>query len=143
MKFSEKWLRSLVNVDLSTEELAESLTMSGLEVEEITSRVANFQGVLIGQILTVKSHPNADKLQICEVNVGQDTLSIVCGAKNVSVGLKVPVAIVGALLPGSFKIKKAKLRGVDSFGMICSKDELELEENSSLKLCAEYSKPVI
>ncbi|MES9912827.1 MAG: YtpR family tRNA-binding protein, partial [Candidatus Sedimenticola sp. 4PFRAG1] len=131
MKFSEAWLREWVNPKVTTEELADQLSMAGLEVDSIGSAAAEFEGVFVGEVLTREQHPDADKLSLCTVNAGQDeTLQIVCGAKNVAAGLKVPVAVVGARLPGGFKIKKAKLRGVESRGMICSESELGMAESS-------------
>jgi phenylalanyl-tRNA synthetase beta chain len=132
MKFSEEWLREWVNPANSTDELSHQLTMAGLEVDAIESVAGEFSGILIGEVLKVESHPDADKLRVTEVTVGdKETLGIVCGAANVRQGLKVPVAVVGAVLPGNFKIKKAKLRGVPSAGMLCSASELGLAENSS------------
>ncbi|OOZ34961.1 phenylalanine--tRNA ligase subunit beta [Solemya velesiana gill symbiont] len=130
MKFSEAWLREWVNPEITTEELADQLSMAGLEVDSVGS-AAEFEGVFVGEVLTREQHPDADKLSLCTVNAGQDeTLQIVCGAPNVAAGQKVPVAVVGAKLPGGFKIKKAKLRGVESRGMICSESELGMAESS-------------
>ncbi|OUD12600.1 phenylalanine--tRNA ligase subunit beta [Thioflexithrix psekupsensis] len=131
MKFSENWLRDWVNPDINTAALAEKLTMAGLEVEGIEPVAPAFTGVCVGEVLQVEPHPNADKLRVCQVNVGQETpLNIVCGAANIAAGLKVPVAQIGAKLPGDFSIKKSKLRGVASEGMICSISELGLAESS-------------
>ena len=131
MKFSEQWLREWVNPEISTEELAEQLTMAGLEVDAIEPVAPAFEGVVIGEVLKVEPHPDADKLRVCQVNVGADEpLSIVCGAANVREGLHVPTALIGAILPGNFKIKKSKLRGVTSFGMLASASELGLAESS-------------
>lgn len=125
MKFSEKWLREWVNPALSSDALIEKLTQAGLEVDGTESVAGEFSGVLVGQVVSIEAHPGADKLQLCQVNVGVDELlSIVCGASNVRLNLKIPVAVVGAVLPGNFKIKKAKLRGVPSYGMLCSAREL-------------------
>ena len=127
MKFSEQWLRSWVNPDLDSEALSHLLTMSGLEVEENDPAAPDFSNVFVAEVLSVQKHPDADRLNICSVNVGEaEPLQIVCGAPNVAAGLKVPCARVGAELPGDFKIKKAKVRGVESFGMLCSTDELGL-----------------
>ncbi|MBL8447752.1 MAG: phenylalanine--tRNA ligase subunit beta [Zoogloeaceae bacterium] len=124
MQFSEHWLRMLVNPDLTSDELGHLLTMAGLEVEEQVAAAPPFEKVVVGRILTAEPHPNADKLRICRVDVGQaEPLQIVCGAPNASVGLLVPCALVGARLPG-FEIKAAKLRGIESFGMLCSGQEL-------------------
>ncbi len=127
MQFSEAWLRELVNPTLDTQALVEQMTMAGLEVDSMTPAAAEFSGVVVGQVVSVIAHPNADKLRICKVDVGEDEpLQIVCGASNVRDGLKVPAALIGAILPGDFKIKKSKLRGEQSFGMLCSEDELGL-----------------
>ena len=131
MKFSESWLRSLLNHKLtcSTEELCEQLTNLGLEVDECTTIAPNFQGVLVGEVLEAVQHPDADRLRVCQINVGAPSpLNIVCGAKNARAGIKVCVATVGAVLPGDFAIKEAKLRGVLSQGMLCSEKELGLTE---------------
>ena len=131
MKFSEQWLREWVNPAVSTDELSEQLTMAGLEVDAAEPAAADFQGVVVGEVLGVAPHPDADKLRVCQVGVGEgEPLNIVCGAANVREGLRVPTAVVGARLPGEFKIKKAKLRGVESRGMLCSAKELGLAETS-------------
>jgi phenylalanyl-tRNA synthetase beta chain len=131
MKFSEQWLREWVNPTLSTEALAHQLTMAGLEVESVDAVAGDFSGVVVGEVLQVEPHPDADKLRVCQVNVGEATpLNIVCGAANVRQGMKAPVARVGAILPGDFKIKKSKLRGVPSHGMLCSTKELGLSEQA-------------
>lgn len=131
MRFSEAWLREWVNPDVTTEELAEQLTMAGLEVDAIEPAAPPFNGVVVGLVLSREAHPDADKLSVCSVDIGADEPSqIVCGAKNVAPGMKVPVATVGARLSPEFKIKKAKLRGVQSLGMICSASELGLAESS-------------
>jgi len=132
MKFSKSWLSEILNLELDTTKLAEQLTMVGLEVDSVQPVAGDFHGVVVGEIQETNSHPNADKLTVCLVNIGEsDALTIVCGAKNVRPGLKVPVATVGAELGEGFKIKKAKLRGVESNGMICSAFELGLAETSS------------
>ncbi len=139
MQFSESWLRSLVNPSLSSDELAHLLTMAGLEVEESSPVAAIFDNVVVAQVLTKDKHPDADRLNVLTVNVGQDApISIVCGAQNVTVGMKAPCALVGAMLPG-MEIKQAKVRGVASFGMMCSAKELGLAEESSglLELAAD------
>lgn len=131
MKFSEKWLREWVNPELDTAALVEKLTNAGLEVDAVEPVSGDFSGVLVGQVKSVAPHPDADKLRLTKVDVGEDELlDIVCGASNVREGLKVPVAVVGAVLPGNFKIKKAKLRGVPSSGMLCSAKELGLAESA-------------
>ena len=131
MKFSEQWLREWVNPNVATAELAEQLTMAGLEVDSIEPAAAEFTNIVVGEVLTVEKHPEADRLNVCTVNVGEaEPLNIVCGAKNVAVGVRVPTAMVGAVLPGNFKIKKAKLRGVPSHGMLCSEAEIGLAESA-------------
>ena len=127
MKISETWLRSYVNPALNTEELVAQITMAGLEVDAVEPVAAQFSGVVVGKVIEMEKHPDADKLNVCRVNVGgAELLQIVCGAANVRVGLKIPASVVGAVLPGDFKIKKSKLRGVESFGMLCSAKELGL-----------------
>ena len=131
MKLSENWLREWVNPDFDVQVIAEKLTQAGLEVDSVSPVAGDFSGVLVGQVKSVVAHPDADKLRVCEVDVAGDALlHIVCGASNVREGLKIPVAVVGAVLPGDFKIKKAKLRGEPSFGMLCSAKELGLAESS-------------
>jgi phenylalanyl-tRNA synthetase beta chain len=131
MKFSENWLRTRVNPDLSSEALGHLLTMAGLEVEGLESVAPAFTNVVVGEVLEVVKHPNADRLNVCQVNVGEAApLNIVCGAANVAVGVKVPCARIGAVLPGDFVIKQAKVRNVESFGMLCAEKELGLAEQS-------------
>jgi phenylalanyl-tRNA synthetase beta chain len=125
MQFSENWLRSFVTTKLNSAELSHALTMAGLEVEDEQPAGAAFTKVVIGEIVEAAKHPDADRLQLCKVNIGKETLQIVCGASNARVGIKVPCALVGAALPG-IEIKQAKVRGVDSFGMLCSSKELGL-----------------
>ncbi len=127
MQFSEAWLRELVNPALDTQALVEQITMAGLEVDSVNPAAAEFSGVVVGQVVSVVAHPDADKLRVCKVAVGEnEPLQIVCGASNVREGLKIPAALIGAVLPGNFKIKKSKLRGALSFGMLCSEKELGL-----------------
>ncbi len=127
MQISEAWLREYVNPTISTEQLVEQLTMAGLEVDSVEPAAAKFSGVVVGEVLAMHQHPDADRLRVCKVDVGEaEPLQIVCGASNVRVGLKIPAALIGAVLPGDFKIKKSKLRGEDSFGMLCSEKELGL-----------------
>ena len=127
MRISESWLREWVDPKMDTAELAEALTMAGLEVDAIEPAAPDFSGVIVAEILSAEPHPDADKLQVCQVNTGADeTVQIVCGAANARAGLKTVLATVGAVLPGDLKIKKAKLRGVPSFGMLCSTSELGL-----------------
>ncbi|MFQ3190421.1 MAG: phenylalanyl-tRNA synthetase beta chain [Paraglaciecola sp.] len=130
MKFSEKWLREWVNPSVSTDALSEQLSMAGLEVDSIEAVAGKFSGVVVGEVVECGQHPDADKLQVTKVNVGNDELlDIVCGAPNCRQGIKVAVAKVGAVLPGNFKIKKAKLRGQPSFGMLCSFSELGISDD--------------
>jgi len=127
MQISEAWLREYVNPAITTEQLVEQLTMAGLEVDSVTPAAAVFSGVVVGEVLAMEQHPDADRLRVCQVAVGEaEPLQIVCGASNVRVGLRIPAALIGAVLPGDFKIKKSKLRGVESFGMLCSEKELGL-----------------
>ncbi|KNC68604.1 phenylalanine--tRNA ligase subunit beta [Pseudoalteromonas ardens] len=131
MKFSEKWLREWVNPAIDTEALSEQLSMAGLEVDGVDPVAGDFEGVVIGEVVECGQHPDADKLRVTKVNVGEDELlDIVCGAANCRTGLKVAVAKVGAVLPGGFKIKKAKLRGQPSHGMLCAFEELGMAESS-------------
>lgn len=125
MQFTESWLKSLVNTDLQTHDLGEKLTMAGLEVEELEPLAPEFSGVVVGRVIKKDKHPNADRLSVCQVEVGPgDVRQIVCGAPNVAEGLNVPCALPGAVLPGDFKIKPTTMRGVDSGGMLCSGKEL-------------------
>lgn len=143
MKFSESWLRQFVNPDLSSEALAELLTMAGLEVEERGPVAPPFNNVVVGHVLSVTKHPDADRLNVCEVDAGEGALrQIVCGASNVAAGLKVPCALPGAVLPGDFKIKEAKVRGVPSAGMLCAAVELGMaKESDGLMILAADAKP--
>ncbi len=144
MQFPESWLREFCNPPLTTAELADTLTMAGLEVEELRPVAPPFAKVVVAEVLAVEKHPNADRLNVCQVDVGSGSpLQIVCGAPNVAVGLKVPCALVGAELPPAsagdapFVIKLGKLRGVESAGMLCSARELKLsEENAGLLVLA-------
>ncbi|MGL5800352.1 MAG: phenylalanine--tRNA ligase subunit beta, partial [Plesiomonas sp.] len=131
MKFSESWLREWVNPAISTEELSEQITMAGLEVDAVEPVAGAFTGVVVGHVVECAQHPDADKLRVTKVDVGNNTIiDIVCGAPNCRQGLKVCCATVGAVLPGDFKIKKAKLRGQPSEGMLCSFDELAIPVES-------------
>lgn len=137
MKISYNWLKEFINLELTPEETAEKLTLIGLEVEEVSSYGNKLEGVIVGEILEVKEHTNADRLHICMVDLGEETVQIVCGADNVAAGQKVPVATVGTALPPAkegddpFVIKEAKLRGEESKGMICAEDELQLGDDHS------------
>ena len=130
MKFSEAWLRQWVDPSLSSEELLFQLTMAGLEVDGTEPAAQSFSGVVVGEIVSAQQHPDADKLRVCEVSDGSERFQVVCGAPNARSGLKTAFAKVGAVLPGNFKIKKAKLRGVESFGMLCSAQELGMGEEA-------------
>jgi phenylalanyl-tRNA synthetase beta chain len=132
MKFSHNWLNEYLSDTQSSQELADTLTLAGLEVDAIEPVVAEkVSGVVVGQIKTITKHPDADKLNICSVDIGEaENSTIVCGAKNIYEGMKAPVATLGAVLPGNFKIKKSKLRGQESFGMMCSEEELGLAEKA-------------
>ncbi|WMN19918.1 phenylalanine--tRNA ligase subunit beta [Pseudomonas piscis] len=130
MKFSEQWLRGWVSPQVSRDELVARLSMAGLEVDSVTPAAGDFSGVVVGEVLSTEQHPDADKLRVCQVSNGAETFQVVCGAPNVRPGLKVPFAMIGAQLPGDFKIKKAKLRGVESNGMLCSQAELQIGEGN-------------
>lgn len=144
MKFSENWLRSFVNPPHSSEELAHALTMAGIEVESIEPVAAVFDKVVVAEVLSLEKHPAADRLRICRVRTGkaeEDVLQIVCGASNVSVGVRVPCALIGATLP-DFTIKKTKLRGIDSAGMLCSAKELGISDTADGLLLLPGNAPV-
>ena len=130
MIISEQWLRTWVSPQVTTDALSHKLTMIGLEVDSIAGAAEVFSGVVVAQIIAVEQHPDADKLRVCTVNAGDETLQIVCGAPNARAGLVAPLAKVGAVLPGDFKIKKAKLRGVESQGMLCAGAELTISEDN-------------
>jgi phenylalanyl-tRNA synthetase beta chain len=150
MQFSESWLRTFVNPPVSTAELSHLLTMAGLEVEEERKAAPPFTGVIVAQVLSVEQHPNADKLKVCQVDVGGAApLNIVCGAPNVAAGMKVPCATVGAELPPAeggdgkpFRIKLGKLRGIESHGMLCSGRELGISQDHAGLLPLDGSAPV-
>ncbi|MDU6706843.1 phenylalanine--tRNA ligase subunit beta [uncultured Haemophilus sp.] len=128
MKFSENWVREWVNPSISTEQLCDQITMLGLEVDGVEKVAGDFTGVVVGEVVECAQHPDADKLRVTKVNVGGDRLlDIVCGAANCRQGLKVACATEGAVLPGDFKIKKTKLRGQPSEGMLCSFSELGID----------------
>ncbi|HKK47255.1 MAG TPA: phenylalanine--tRNA ligase subunit beta [Balneolaceae bacterium] len=147
MKISYNWLKEFIDLELSPEETAEKLTLIGLEVEEIVPFGNNLDGVVVGEVLEVKDHTNADRLRVCQVYIGTETVQIVCGADNVAAGQKVPVATVGTTLPvemengEKFTIREAKLRGEESKGMICAEDELGLgDDHSGIMVLAEKLK---
>jgi phenylalanyl-tRNA synthetase beta chain len=143
MQFSEQWLRSYADPPYSSEELADRLTMAGLEVESNEPVAPPFSGVLVGEITRVEPHPNADKLTVCEVDVGAaEMLKIVCGAPNVAAGLRVPCAMVGAVLPDGLRIEAATVRGVQSQGMLCSARELGLSDDHAGLLILDADAPI-
>ncbi|MDY0067946.1 MAG: phenylalanine--tRNA ligase subunit beta [Steroidobacteraceae bacterium] len=139
MRISLQWLREWVSTGEDVPALAHALTMAGLEIEAVERAAPDLAGVVVGEVRSVERHPDAEKLSVCRVSSGAEELQIVCGAPNVRAGMKAPLATVGALLPGGVRIKKAKLRGVESFGMLCSARELALSEDSNglLELPAE------
>lgn len=129
MKFSYNWLKELSETKRTPEEIGKDLTLHSFEVEKIEKLGKGLEMVIIGEVLEVTKHPDADKLNVAKVNIGKEELQIVCGAPNLKEGQKVPVALVGAILPGNFVIKEAEIRGVKSSGMICAEDELGIGEN--------------
>ncbi|WP_049722257.1 phenylalanine--tRNA ligase subunit beta [Gilvimarinus polysaccharolyticus] len=133
MKVSESWLREWINPEVSVATLVEQLTMAGIEVDATEPVAGAFSGVVVGEIVAIEQHPDADKLRVCQVAGHPDggEIQVVCGAPNARAGLKIPFATVGAQLPGDFKIKKAKLRGVESFGMLCGQTELEAGDDDT------------
>jgi phenylalanyl-tRNA synthetase beta chain len=143
MRFSEAWLREWVNPPLSTDAVVAQLTMAGLEVEATEPAAGEFSGVVVGEVLALAPHPEADRLRVCQVAAGGEApLTIVCGAPNVEVGMKAPLAVQGAVLPGGLKIGKSKLRGVESFGMLCSAKELGFDDGQSGLLALPKDAPV-
>jgi len=128
VKISEQWLREWVSPPITTEELAHQMTMAGLEIEAVEPVAGGFTSVVVAEIVSAEPHPDADKLLVCQVNTGSTTVQIVCGAPNARTGLKAPLAMVGGVLPGNIEIKKARLRGVESAGMLCGEQELGLSE---------------
>lgn len=131
MKVSLNWLREWLDIGSDVPALAHALTMAGLEIEGIERAGPQLSGIVVGEILSVEKHPDAEKLNVCRVSTGTEQLQIVCGAPNVRAGMKAPLATIGAKLPNGTEIKKAKLRGVESSGMLCSARELALSEDSS------------
>ena len=127
MKVSLHWLKRFVDFDLTATDLADKLTMRGFESEVVTD-FDSLDNLVVGDVLTAEKHPDADKLKLCSVSDGNETFNVVCGAPNVDAGQKIVFAKVGAVLPGDFKIGKAKIRGIESFGMICSERELGISE---------------
>src|SRR5207302_10734016 len=132
MKFSEHWLRTLVDPPIDSDSLAHALTMAGLEVEERAKAAPAFRGVVAARVLSVERHPNADWLTVCRVDTGfGDPLSIVCGAPNVTSGTVVPCALAGGPLPAGQDIRKTTMRGAESQGMLCSASELGISDDSA------------
>lgn len=131
MKISLNWLKQYVPVDIPATELAEKLTMAGMEVESVTERFQYLNAVVVGKIIDIAPHPNADKLRLCQVSIGEQIISVVCGAPNAAAGMKVPCALPGAVLPGGLAVKKSTIRGEASAGMLCSETELELGLDTS------------
>ncbi len=142
MKISRQWLRDYVDIDLNDEQLAERLTLTGTEITGLISMDPGLDGVVVGRILTKNKHPQADRLSVCRVDVGREELDIICGAPNVEAGQKVPVALVGAVLPGDFRIEARTIRGVLSHGMICSEKELTISEEASGIMVLDAEAPV-
>ena len=143
MQLSEQWLRSYADPPYSSDELAERLTMAGLEVESVDPVAPAFSGVVVAEVTRVAPHPNADKLTVCEVEVGAgEVLSIVCGASNVAPGIKVPCALTGALPPRAAEVSAATLRGVQSQGMLCSARELGLSDDHAGLLILDGDAPL-
>lgn len=142
MFVSESWLRTLVNPSLDSDALCHRLTMAGLEVEDVISAAPFFSGVVVAEITAIAPHPDADRLRVCQVNTGSETVQIVCGAPNARLGLKAPLAQLGAVLPGDFKIGEAKMRGVASFGMLCSAKELGIADDTDGLLELSANAPV-
>ena len=126
MKVSLNWLKTIVPIELTPDELAAALTMAGLEVEAVSDRFAYLDSVRVGRVVTVKDHPNADRLKVCDVDIGDRTLTVVCGAPNVRAGMLSPIALPGTRFPDDSILKKGIIRGVASEGMLCSEAELEL-----------------
>ena len=132
MKFTLLWLKNFLDTDASLEEIVNRLTMIGLEVEEVIDKRTELVDFEIAQILETTNHPDADKLKICKVQTSSDIVTIVCGASNARAGIKVVLAKIGAIIPnGNFKIKQSKIRGIDSSGMLCSREELNIKGDSS------------
>ncbi|MGD8258574.1 MAG: phenylalanine--tRNA ligase subunit beta, partial [Desulfobacterales bacterium] len=141
MKVSLSWLKDYVSIDLDPTDLADALTMAGLEVDSVSERYAYLDHVVVGQIEKVRRHPNADKLKICRVNTGDNSLSIVCGAPNVKEGMLAPVAMPGTVFPDGSLLEIGVIRGQTSDGMLCSEAELGLgiEQSGILSLDSSLS----
>ena len=135
MKVPYNWLKEYIDIELSLEEIAERLTMSGLEVVNIETSADKFDNVIVGEIKQIEKHPDADRLTVCKVDTSKEILDIVCGAKNIKVADRVPLALIGTKLPTGMRIKKSKIRGVTSYGMLCSKKELGIgDEDQGIML---------
>src|ERR1039457_4833778 len=128
MNVTYNWLKEFVDFDLTAEQLADMLTMLGLEVEGMEAQGSGMDDVVVAVVEEKRQHPNADKLSLCKVNTGSELLDVVCGAQNFTSGDTVALAKIGAVLPGDFRIKRSKIRGEESFGMLCSEKELRLAE---------------
>ena len=127
MKYSYNWLKEISKTNISPEKMIDALMMHSFEVEGIEKKGEELSGVVVGKILEINKHPNADRLQLTKIDIGKNKkLDIVCGAQNIKVGDKVPVALIGAKLPSRILIQEAEIRGVKSFGMLCAEDELDL-----------------
>lgn len=137
MNVSYQWLSQYIDLTgVSAEEIAERMTRAGIEIDSVENRNQGLDHIVVGYVVSKEKHPDADKLNVCQVDVGaEEKLQIVCGAKNVDAGQKVPVATIGAVMPGGMKIKRAKLRGVESQGMICSAKELGMNDKLLPKEC--------
>lgn len=131
MKYDYNWIKNLFGIKSALKESADDLAVSSSEVENSEKQSQKFAGVVVGRILEIAKHPNADKLQLTKIDVGGKILDIVCGAKNIEVGQKVPVATIGTKMPNGLEIKEAEIRGEKSFGMLCAEDELGLSSNHS------------
>ena len=143
MKFSEHWLRTLCDPPIDGDALADALTMAGIEVESRVPVAHPFSSVVVGRVVAVEPHPNADRLTVCRVDVGEDApVSVVCGAPNVAPGVLAPYARVGAVLPGELTIRRVEMRGVESHGMLCSASELGLSDDASGLLLLDPDAPV-
>lgn len=131
MRISVQWLQEWLQIDETPEQLGHRLTMAGLELDAMEAAAPAFSGVRVGHVVAVDPHPDADRLRVCRVEAGEtEPLIIVCGAPNVHEGMRAPVAVIGAVLPGDFRIKRSKLRGVASEGMLCSARELGLADDA-------------
>jgi len=147
MKVSYKWLKELVDFDATPDELADVLTLAGVEVETIDHFARVPDTVVAGKVKKIEKHPQSGKLSVCQVNVGKKTLQIVCGAQNVTAGSIVPVALIGTRLPSQVQIEKARIKGVESSGMICSEAELGIGDESEgivlVRGCQTWHAPVV